>query len=476
MLTLTGSNSPAALASTPARYIFGDELDRWATSAGSEGDPWALAQARTKTFFNRKLVAVSTPTVKGFSAIETMFNLGTREHWCHECPECHSYHEINFDDIKIQFTTNFNGGKKDYIVDEVNWACKSCGCLIPQSKMRRQPAKWVATNPAAKANGHRSFWLNGFASPWANWNEIALEFLQAKNDPERLKVVFNTTFGKLWEERGEIEDEETILSRRENYEADLPDGVVILTCGVDTQDNRLEYEVVGHGLYGETWGITRGVILGKPDNDTVWQRLDDVINRTYTFKDGKGLLVYLTCVDSGGHYTQEVYCACRERANRNVFAIRGIGGQDKPYTPPPKQAKITVDGRYIGQCWYYNLGVDAGKTKIMNALKVQEPGARYCHFPLNEDRGYNVEYFQGLLSERLVRRRSSGQDKYVWEKLPGHIRNEPLDCRNYAMAALSILNPDIEAERRRLFAPDQKQSDQIKKSRKRKQRERMDDW
>lgn len=46
---------------------------------------------------------------------------------------------------------------------------------------------------------------------------------------------------------------------------ELPDGVLVLTCGVDTQDNRLEYEVVGHGKYGENWGIVKGYIMGRPD-------------------------------------------------------------------------------------------------------------------------------------------------------------------------------------------------------------------
>jgi phage terminase large subunit GpA-like protein len=94
MLTLTGSNSASALASTPARYIIGDERDRWATSAGTEGDPWALAEARQATFYNAKAVEVSTPTIKGNSNIETSFYQGTQERWCHRCPECGEYSEI----------------------------------------------------------------------------------------------------------------------------------------------------------------------------------------------------------------------------------------------------------------------------------------------------------------------------------------------------------------------------------------------
>ena len=60
------------------------------------------------------------------------------------------------------------------------------------------------------------------------------------------------------EDRGDLADEDEMLDRREEYNSEyLPDGVLALTCGVDTQDNRLEYEIVGHGLYGETWGIKK---------------------------------------------------------------------------------------------------------------------------------------------------------------------------------------------------------------------------
>ena len=180
--------------------------------------------------------------------------------------------------------------------------------------MRMQPAKWMPDNPAALEKGHRSFWLNGFASPWQSWQKIIYAFLAARKDPQKLQVVYNTMFGKLWEDRGDLEDEDTYLSRREDYgmrddgtPVELPEGVLVLTCGVDTQDDRLEYEVVGWGHYYENWGIKKGVIMGDPNDDAVWNRLDDVISRVYRFANGQGLTISMTFVDSGGHKTQSVY-------------------------------------------------------------------------------------------------------------------------------------------------------------------------
>ena len=279
----------------------------------------------------------------------------------------------------------------------------------------------------------------------------------ARKDPQRLKVVFNTMLGELWEDRGDLEDEDTMMARREDYGSredgtpvELPDGVLVLTCGVDTQDDRLEYEVLGHGHYGETWGIKKGIIMGDPGYDEPWERLDDVISHTYKFANGRGLTISITFVDSGGHKTQHVYKQCRARLNRRVFAIKGVGGDGVPYTRPPSKVKIVVNGHAIGQTWLYSIGVDAGKADIMGALKVQEAGPKFCHFPKGEERGYDLAFFNGLLSEKLVMKSERGRTRWAWVKIPGHERNEALDCRNYALAAFRVLDPDMDAVERRL--------------------------
>ena len=456
MLIITGSNSPSALASTPARYIIGDERDRWAASAGTEGDPWALAEARQTTFYNAKAVEVSTPTIKGASNIESSFYKGTQERWCHRCPECGEYHEIEFDNIRYEKESTVVNRKKSWkIIGEVEWICPGCGCIIPESVMKKQPAKWIADNPDAYQKGVRSFWLNAFSSPWVPWNRIALRYTEALNDENELKVVYNTLLGRLWEDRGDLPDEDLLLARREDYgqrpdgsPVELPEGVLVLTCGVDTQGDRLEYEVVGHGHFGETWGIVKGIIPGRPDTDEVWERLDGVVDHVYRFRDGRGLKLSITCVDSGGSFTQEVYEQCRKRQAKRVFAIKGKGGEGIPFVSPPK--KVAIRANKKNTCWLYVLGVDAGKAAIMSNVKVQEPGAKYCHFNRSPDAGYDANFFNGLLSEKLVLEQTGRGQVWRWKKLPGHARNEALDCRNYALAGLRILNPDMDRLERQL--------------------------
>lgn len=444
MLTITGSESPSALASTPARYIIGDERDRWAKSAGSEGDPWELLKARQTTFYNAKSIEVSTPTIKGESPIETSFLLGTQERWCHQCPECGEYTNIVWSTIRFNQTEKIINNKKFYEVSDIGFSCPHCGSISSEEVIRKQPAKWIAENPDAYERGVRSFWLNAFSSPWKPWKEIILSFLEAKDDPQKLQVVFNTLLGELWEDRGDLMQEDEILQRREDYEAELPEGVLALTCGVDTQDDRLEYEVLGHGFFKETWGIYKGFILGRPDSLEVWRQLDEVIDRVYKFQNGQGLKIGMTFIDSGGHFTQEVYEQCRIRQSKRVFAIKGKGGENIPFIST-KPSKVVINGDSKRMAWLYVLGVDAGKAAIMSNLKVETPGASFCHFPRGDERGYDLHYFNGLLSEKLVLAKTKTGNRWQWQKIPGHQRNEPLDCRNYALAAFKVWNPDLDS-------------------------------
>ena len=450
-LVMTGSNVPHDLCSMPMRYVIGDERDRWATSAGTEGDPWELAKARTRTFYNKKLIEVSTPTIKGKSAIEDAFNKGTMERWVTQCRHCGEYSEVQFEQIKFDYDTIEKGEDKIFDIKDIYYACPHCGGISTENEVKHQHSKWQAEAPEAKElHKTRSFWLTAWISPWVTWKEIVLNFLQAGNDSAKLQVCYNTMFGKLWEPRGNMESEEGIMARREDYEAELPDGVIVLTCGVDTQDDRLEYEVKGFGHFGENWGIKKGIIMGRPDSDEVWQQLDDLINHRFTFLGGYSIKISLTFVDEGGHFTQEVRQRCRERQSKKVFAIKGAAGvKDIPYTTVPKQQNIVIRGKVIGKAWVYTIGVDAGKQKIFDNMRVQSPGPNYCHFPRRDD--YGKAYFKSLMSEHLVYN-GKLKNPWHWEIIPGHERNEALDCCNYANAAFKALDPDIDAIEKRLKA------------------------
>lgn len=439
-LIMCGANSPAGLASRPVRVLLADEVDRFPDSAGTEGDPVDLAAKRMTTFWNRVMGLFSTPTNEGSSRIDVEYQTGTQEEWQHECPNCGEYHLIRHTEMECDTEEHKDAkGRKIVVVSDVKWRCPDCGSTFSEDEIRKVPQKYISKNPAALHNGIRSFFVNGFTSPWLTWNDIMREWLEAKGDPTREKVVMNTRFGESYAQQGAFEDYQQFIRRREKYGADLPDGVLLLTGAVDTQDNRLEYEITGWGYGEECWGICKGVILGQPDNKATWDALDAVLDKVYRFKNGTGLKVARAFIDSGGHYTSKVYEYCEKNFSKQRFAIKGTAG-----TPGiPLNYKI---GKASGsKIPLVMLGVDDGKQQVMNRLAIEEPGAKYFHFPLDEEflgtRGYDELYFKGIISEHKKKVKRKGVIHEIWEPTAG-VRNEPLDLRVYNLACMNSIHPD----------------------------------
>ena len=274
--------------------------------------------------------------------------------------------------------------------------------------------------------------FNTLASTLATWRDVVEKFLLAnaekkKGNVEMLKVWTNTELGETWEEDGEQIEDEMLLKRREIYNCEIPEDVLYLTAGIDTQDDRFEAEVVGWGPEYESWGIKYVALYGDTGNmnDPVWDNLDTFLGQSFRKADGTLLKIACSCMDSGGHRTNQVYKFCKERFNRKVFAIRGSNDSA---------------AAYIEKAYLFTIGVDTGKSWLMDRLKIETAGPGYCHFPKEDGRGYDEKYFKGLTSEKKVLRYKHGRPFFAWDlKDKGeHRRNEALDCRNYATAAIEI--------------------------------------
>lgn len=440
-LIMCGANSPAGLASRPIRILLADEVDRFPDSAGTEGDPVDLAAKRMTTFWNSCMGLFSTPTNEGSSRIDEEYLAGTQEEWQHKCPNCGEYHLLRHIDMTVDYKEiKTPSGKKTVIVNDVKWRCPHCGFSFSEKEMKQTPQKYISRNADALKNGIRSFFVNGFTSPWMTWTRIMREWLEAKGDPEREKVIMNTVFGESYKQKGAFEDEQIFLRRRESYGAELPNGVLLLTAAIDTQDNRLEYEVVGWGKEEECWGIRKGIVLGAPNQARTWKEIDNILDKTYHFADGKGLKVVRTFIDSGGHYTSDVYNYCQKNFHKQRFAIKGRGGPGIPLIYKIAKANNAKAPLIL-------LGVDDGKQQIMDRLSIDSPGPLYFHFPQDEgikelsNRGYDDLYFKGIISEHKKVYKRNGVLREVWETTK-NVRNEPLDLRNYNLACMKSLKPD----------------------------------
>ncbi|MBE6012095.1 MAG: phage terminase large subunit family protein [Lachnospiraceae bacterium] len=428
-VTMIGANSSSSLASRPMRILLADEIDRYPATAGNEGDPLLLAIKRLATFWNKKIVCVSTPTIKGLSRIEIEYEHSTQEVWNVPCPDCGKYSPLEW--ANIVFDKNN--------LDEIRCACPHCGVISSESEWKELfiKGKFVAKYPNRKVRG---FHLNSLASLFVEWREIVEKFLTAneekkKGNIELLKVWTNTEMGQTWEEEGTAIETNDLYKRREKYNCEVPEDVICLTAGVDTQDDRFEIEVVGWGIEKENWGIKYQKIYGDLKQPEIWNDLDNFLNQTFTRADGAKLKIACTCMDSGGHFTNQVYKFCKDREARRIYAIKGKGGAEVPYINQPtrsNRAKTPL----------FTLGVDTGKSLLYQRLSVEKEGPNYCHFPKENDKGYDENYFKGLTSEKLVMSYKRGKAQYVWTlKDSGYKANEPLDLRNYATAAVEIMNP-----------------------------------
>lgn len=432
-ITIVGANSAAGLASRPIRILLCDEVDRYPPSAGTEGSPVELAEKRTNTFWNRKKIKVSTPTIKGVSKIESEFQKSSMEEWCLPCPACGKFQPLEW---------------KRIIFKEIAMECAYCKEYFSEVEWKSGKGRYIAKNENKKVRG---FHLNELASPWKRWEEIIDDFKKAndavkeRGSVEPLKTWINTALGETWEEKGESADENSILSRRENYDAELPDGVLLLTVGVDVQKDRFEIEVVGWGRGYESWGIKYEQLFCDMTKQGAWDTLEKYLQKEYCFADGTGLLAACTFIDTGGLYTTDTYKFLKSMnwKQRNIFGIKGMGGMGLPLI-------YKVSSNNSEKIKIFILGVDSGKELIMSRLRIEEPSPGYCHFPKNVDRGYDESYFKGLVSEqRVVRSKRNGDTELVWVKKSG-VRNEPLDTRNYATAAVELLRPNWDVLERKI--------------------------
>lgn len=424
-LMILGSNSTSELRGRSAPIILCDEVDAYELT--SEGDPINLLWKRANTFKDRKLVLTSTPTVKGISRIDQAWESSDKRHYYVPCPYCGEIQWLKWARVKWD---KDEAGK--HLPHTAYYECEHCNQKINHKHKTAMMAKgkWGAEQ---ESQSHAGFHLNELISPWRTWQEVVEDFLEKKAQND-LQVFFNAAMGEPWEELGEKVDGNHIYLRREHYNHELPEQAVVLTAGLDVQDDRLECEIVAWGPGEESWSVDYVILRGDPGREMLWSKLSAVLARTFSHPSGAKLSISGTAIDTGGHYTQEVYRYCRQHPYR-IFAIKGNAIQGGPLVSRPSK-------RNLGKVNLFSVNTVTAKDTIYSRLNLAEPGAGYCHFPVKEI--YNVEYFHQLTVEKRVLRYKQGRPFHTYIKPSGE-RNEALDCRVYALAALYIVNPSMKS-------------------------------
>ena len=436
-LYVTTAGSAANLAELSARYIYGDEIDRWDVDVGEEGDPIELAETRGSTFGrNAKFYFSSSPTIKGASRIADLFETSDQRYYYVPCPHCGHMQILEWENL--HYSADFN-------VVHYQCAGPECDVLIEEHHKGLMLARGEWRSHAPGDGETIGFHLNALYAPlgWTDWRSLAKQFEKAKKaqnrgDLEPMQVFYNTRLAKVWDSAQEQTKAEVLKerARRETYGlGSMAYRVLMLTASVDVQANRLELMVMGWGVGMERWVIDYQVIWGDPADDRTWAVLDDKLKVRYPHPCGVGLGILATAVDSGGHHTDEVYQFCRLRRWRNIFAIKGAS---KPGRPVIAQRPSMVDVTWKGQTerngaelWF--VGTDTAKDWIYNRYPFEDgPGALHFANDLPDD------FFDQCVAERKVARYIKGYKRIEWVKGKAE-RNEALDLMVYNLAMAHYL-------------------------------------
>jgi phage terminase large subunit GpA-like protein len=436
-LYVTTAGSAANLSELSARYVYGDEVDRWENDVGQEGDPIALAEARGTNFGrNAKFYFSSSPTIKGASRIDDLFESSDQRYYYVPCPTCGHMQVLEWE--RLLYSADFN---------TVHYQCEGEGCdvLIEEHHKTDMLARgeWRAHG---QGDGETvGFCLNALYSPagWMSWSSLAKEYeaakkAQAKGDLGLMQVFYNTRLAKVWDSAQEQTKADVLIARArlETYGlGSMPAGVLMLTGAVDVQANRLELMVMGWGVGMERWIVDHQIIWGDPADDRTWSTLDDLLKVRYRHPCGVGLAILATGIDSGGHHTDEVYHFCRVRRWRNIFAVKGASKRGKPVIAQrPSMMDVTWKGqteRNGVELWF--VGTDTAKDWIYNRYAFEDgPGS--LHFANN----LPDEFFAQCVVERKVARYIRGYKFIDWVKGKGE-RNEALDLMVYCLAMAHYL-------------------------------------
>jgi phage terminase large subunit GpA-like protein len=435
-LAIIGSNAPSGLAGRPRRVVLLDEVDRYPASAGTEGDPVALAIRRTESFWNSVVYLTSTPTNKGTSRIEAEYEQTDQRKWFVPCGQCG--HEQILQWSQVQWDNDKP--------ETARYVCEKCECHWTDgdrvAALRR--GAWKATAPFS---GKRGYFLNGIYSPFKSkrgfanrLHQMATEFLEAKKGgSEQLKTWTNTFLAETWADASEGVEPTALTERCEDYNPNaLPDSIVFIAAGADVQKDRIEMEIVGLGVEDESWGIEVVKTYGDTERPETWRRFGNELQRRFRRLDGTELRLSALAIDFHFRPATVKQFAKTHGTSCVVHPVIGIGS-----TQPALTQRRTTQEDFT----YSSVATDQAKDVIYSRLRIVDRGPRYMHFP--NGFGYDDAWFRQLTCERVVTRYNKGFPKRVYEKANG-ARNEALDMRVYWLGLVDILHPDVGAIAERL--------------------------
>lgn len=421
-LYIEHAGSPQRLKSTTVKYLIVDELTEFAANLNTGDDPLMLLEDRTSAFpATYKRLYISSPGIVGVCRTHELYLKSDQRKYYMPCPHCEA--EIIFEWSGLHWNP---GG------DNVRYVCPECACEIEEHYKTDmiKNGRWIATNPGPKMRGYHInalYYQIGLGPRWATLVDM---WLQAYNDPARLKTFMNSRLAEAWEDPAmRAVKMNVIADRAEPYKLRIaPIGVCAITAGVDTQDNRLAVHITGWGKGMASWTLDYIELMGDPADDAVWVALTELLNKPIEHVNGHLLPVLATAIDAGGHRTEAVKDYVRRRLIRRPMVIFGAVNNNAPVLSKPKAQDVNWRGNYNKRGVHIqHVGTVAVKNVLFGRLATdgeKEPEKRMVHF--SEDLG--SDYFSMLTSETFDPR----ANRYIKKR---GARNESLDTYCYSFAA-----------------------------------------
>lgn len=423
---LRGSGSPGKLASKSIKYLFFDEIDKMDGASRKEASPYNLAKERTRTFtYSKKIYTCSTPTLKTNYVWQIHEDADEQRKYFVPCPHCGEY--ITFVFKQIRFPEGKEGMTNAERAKDVVYVCQKCGCVITDRdkiKMLRK-GEWRDVKKNCVGRPRKvSFWLNALYSRFLTWAEIALEFLDSKDDPEQLQNFVNSWLAEPWEDTKLKTNADLVLERQtESAEFVVPDWAKMLTAGVDVQENCLYWTIRAWGNYMTSQNIAHGQAFS-------FVELEKIMNLEYRMQNGSPMLVSLALIDSG-YNADSVYDFC---VGNSDWALPSKGSSN----PMNSHYKFSTVNKSGSKAFGMNLVlIDTGKYKDMIAGRMRKQNGSGAWMVYA---GCDREYAEQVTAEHKVNTRTNnGKMKQEWVQKTSHADNHYLDCEVYAMAAADVM-------------------------------------
>jgi phage terminase large subunit GpA-like protein len=444
-LTIVGANAPTGLASRPIRLLLCDEVDRYPFSAGAEGDPVNLAKKRTVTFWNRKIVLVSTPTNRGASRIETAYEESEQRQFWVPCPDCDTVQVLTWPQVKWDKALDGT-----HLPETARYRCVHCDAAWTDEARWAavREGRWIASQPF---EGTAGFHLNEIYSPWVRLEQMVRSFLSARaGGDEAMKTYVNTSLGETWVESGEAPDWQRLQGQKEDWPAGtVPQQGLFLTAGADVQKDRIEVDVWAWGRGLESWLVDHMVIDGGPGSEACWRRLSDLLGQIWVQTNGAPMTIARLAIDTG-YETSAVYGWARQVGSAQVAPVKGVEGFNRASpVSGPTFVDATVGGKRLRRgARLWTVAVSTFKAETYRFLRQDRPaddetgaGASFPPGTIHLPGWADAEWLKQLVAEQLVTiRNKRGFARLEWQKL--RERNVALDCRVYARAAAWITGAD----------------------------------